>query len=218
VSDRPRCRVYLITPPVFEPEAFAPQLEAALTGGDVACLQLRLKQADDEAILAAAVRLAPIAQDGGAAFLLNDRPDLVERAHADGAHIGQNDWDVREARRLIGHDRDLGVTCHNSMHLAFEAGEAGADYVAFGAFFSTDTKAPPTRADPELLSRWAEIAELPSVAIGGITAENCAPLVRAGADFLAVASYVWDHPDGPAAAVASLNKAIDSTAKQSGDA
>jgi len=209
LPEQPRCRIYLITPPALDPEAFAPRLEAALAGGDVACVQLRLKDAAEDEILAATERLMPIAHARDVAFLINDRADLAAQLGADGAHIGQDDWDVREARRLVGHDRELGVTCHDSRHLAFEAGEAGADYVAFGAFFPTETKAPPSKADPEILTWWAEVSELPSVAIGGITAENCAPLVRAGADFLAVASYVWEHPDGPGAAVAALNSAID---------
>jgi len=207
---RIRPRLYLITPPAVDLEPFARALEAAFTGGDIACLQLRLKGASDDEILAAAERLMPLAHAHEAAFLINDRPDLAVRAGADGAHIGQEDWSVSEARRLLGHDRELGVSCHASRHLAFEAGEAGADYVAFGAFFPTETKAPPTRAEPEILTLWAQACEIPSVAIGGITAENCTMLVAAGADFLAVSSYVWTHPKGPAPAVAALNAAIDS--------
>lgn len=206
---RIRPRVYLITPSQIDPERFAADLAAAFSGGDIACVQLRLKGASDEAILAAAERLMPIAHARDAAFLINDRPDLAVRAGADGAHIGQEDWSVADARRMLGHGRELGVSCHASRHLAFEAGEAGADYVAFGAFFPTDTKAPPARAEPEILTWWAEVSELPSVAIGGITAENCAPLVAAGADFLAVSSYVWQHAQSPAAAVRTLNAAID---------
>ncbi|RMD90687.1 MAG: thiamine phosphate synthase [Alphaproteobacteria bacterium] len=204
-----RCRVYLLTPPRIDLAEFAGRLDAAFSGGDIACVQLRLKGAGDEEVLAAAERLMPIAHARGAAFLVNDRPDLAAVVGADGVHLGPEDASVAEARRLLGHDKDIGVSCRASRHAAFEAGEAGADYVAFGAFFPTTTKAETARADPEILRWWSEIAELPSVAIGGITAENCAPLVAAGADFLAVSSYVWDHPEGPAAAIRALNEAID---------
>jgi len=208
-SIRPRPRVYLITPSDFDPAAFAQRLEQAFAGGDIACVQLRMKDAADDAILAATAALMPIAHAHGAAFLINDRADLAQQSGADGVHLGQQDGDIAEARRLLGHDKDIGATCHDSLDLAFEAGDAGADYVAFGAFYPTGTKAPPTRADPAVLKRWQDIAELPSVAIGGITAENCADLVAAGADFIAVCSYVWDHPEGPEAAVRALNAAID---------
>lgn len=208
-AERPRPRVYLITPPALEPAGFVPKLEQAFAGGDIACVQLRLKDAADDAVLAAARALMPVAHAHGAAFLINDRADLAQQAAADGVHLGQQDGDIAEARRLLGHDRDIGATCHDSLDLAFEAGNAGADYVAFGAFYPTATKEPPTQADPAILSRWQEIAELPSVAIGGITAENCGELVRAGADFIAVCGYVWDHPEGPDAAIRGLNAAID---------
>ncbi len=152
--------------------------------------------------------LAPVAQSRGVAFILNDRPDLAAETGCDGAHVGQTDVGARAARRLLGPQRTLGVTCHASRDLALRAGEDGADYVAFGAFFPTATKEAPTRADPEILRWWSELMELPVVAIGGITAENCAPLVAAGADFLAVVGAVWNHRDGPAAGVRALEAAI----------
>ncbi len=202
------CRLYLISPPAFDPEAFAPQLEAALSAGDAGAFQLRLKDADDAAVLAAGRALRPLCAAHGVSFIVNDRPDLAAELDADGAHIGQGDMDADEARRALGPDRILGVTCHNSRHLAIEAGESGADYVAFGAFFPTRTKATEFAADPEILQWWSEIFTLPCVAIGGITAENCAPLVQAGADFLAVSAFVWSHPDGPGAGAAAMNAAI----------
>jgi thiamine-phosphate pyrophosphorylase len=101
------------------------------------------------------------------------------------------------------------VTCHDSRHLAFDAAEKGADYVAFGAFFPTGTKAPETKADPELLRWWQDVMTVPCVAIGGITVENARTLVEAGADFLAVVAGVWDHPQGPAAAVEAFNQIFD---------
>ncbi|MDP7545795.1 MAG: thiamine phosphate synthase [Alphaproteobacteria bacterium] len=203
-----RCRLYLITPPLFEPAVFADDLRAALEGGDVACLQLRLKDVEDDAVRRAAEVLMPVAQEYGVAFLINDRPDLALELGADGCHVGQEDTPYPEARRILGTDRIVGVTCHASRHLAMEAAEAGADYVAFGAFFTTGTKQAKASADPEILQWWSEIFELPCVAIGGITVENCPPLVTAGADFLSVVAGVWQYPEGPGAAVRDFNKAI----------
>ena len=138
-------------------------------------------------------------------FIVNDRPDLANKLGADGVHVGQEDASYADARALLGPERIVGVTCHNSRHLAIEAAEAGADYVAFGAFYPTATKEPKTRAEPEILEWWSEMMVVPCVAIGGITVENAPPLIEAGADFLAVAAGVWDHPDGPAAAVKAFN-------------
>ena len=202
------CRLYLITPPKLELSSFKDTLARTLDAGDVACLQLRLKDESDDAIRRAAEALMPIAQKRNVAFLVNDRPDLAKSLGADGAHIGQEDMAYDEARRILGPDRIIGMTCHDSRHLAMEAAEAGTDYVAFGAFFPTRTKEPKSHAEIELLSWWSEIFEVPSVAIGGITPENCAPLIAAGADFLAVSAGVWDFPQGPAAAVQAFNQAM----------
>ncbi|HBC53613.1 MAG TPA: thiamine phosphate synthase [Alphaproteobacteria bacterium] len=209
---RPRCRLYLITPPSFAPDSFADDLADALAGGDVACLQLRLKDCSDDAVRAAATRLMPLAHARDVAFLINDRPDLAHELGADGVHIGQQDMAYADARRIVGRDAIVGVSCHNSHHLAMEAGEAGADYVAFGAFYPTATKQAKFSAAPEILQWWQETFVLPCVAIGGITPENCEPLVRAGADFIAVASGVWDHPAGPQAAVRDFNSVFDRVA------
>jgi thiamine-phosphate pyrophosphorylase len=199
------CRLYLITPPKFEPKAFAEDLKRALDAGDVASLQLRLKDVDDDTVRRAVDVLKPIAQKRDVAFILNDRPDLARAFDCDGVHIGQEDAPYAEARAMLGKDRIIGVTCHNSRELAYEAGEAGADYVAFGAFFPTTTKDPKTTADIELLRGWALDMVVPCVAIGGITVENAVPLVEAGADFLAVSAGVWQHRSGPAAAVKAFN-------------
>lgn len=204
-----RCRLYLVTPPQLDPRAFAKPFAQALDAGDVACVQLRLKDVSDDDVKRAAAMLLPIARERGVAFLINDRPDLARATDADGAHVGQDDASYAEARRLLGPDRVVGVTCHDSRHLAMEAAEAGADYVAFGAFFPTGTKQPKTQATPDLLAWWSALFVVPSVAIGGITPANCGALVRAGADFLAVVSAVWDHPQGPGAAVKAFNAAID---------
>lgn len=208
-----RCRLYLITPPRFEVAAFGDTLSQALEGGDVASLQLRLKDVSDAEILKAGEALMPIAQRAGVAFIVNDRPDLAKKLGADGVHVGQEDAPCAEARALLGPDRIVGVTCHNSRHLAMEAAEAGADYVAFGAFYPTATKEAKTRAEPEILTWWQDIMEAPCVAIGGITVDNAPALIEAGADFLAVAGGVWDHPKGPQAAVAAFNKLFETLAK-----
>ena len=208
VTVRERCRVYLITPPAFEIASFAETLAAALDAGDVAAVQLRLKEVDDDVIKRAIDALRPVTQARGVSLLINDRPDLAVAHGCDGAHVGQSDTPALVARKLLG-DLTMGVTCHDSRHLAIEAGEAGADYVAFGAFFPTATKEVTAQAEIETLRWWAEVMEIPVVAIGGITAANCAPLVQAGADFLAVVGAVWHHPDGPAAGVRAMNAAID---------
>ena len=205
----PLCRLYLITPPVLgDPEAFAGALADALEGGDVGAVQLRLKDAPDEAIAAAVRALAPVTRRRDVALILNDRPDLAGRLDCDGVHIGQSDGPYDVARRAVGPNRIVGVTCHDSRDLAMEAAEAGADYVAFGAFFPTATKATVHRPDLEILEIWQETMLTPCVAIGGVTVENCRPLVTAGADFLAVSAGVWGYPQGPAAAVAAFNAAI----------
>jgi thiamine-phosphate pyrophosphorylase len=203
-----RTRLYLVTPASLDPTEFRDRLAAALDAGEVAAVQLRLKDAGDDAIRRACDVLRPVAQQRGVAFLLNDRPDLAAQTGCDGAHVGQQDTPYAEARRLLGADRIVGVTCHASRDLAMDAAEAGADYVAFGAFFPTTTKVSGHRADLEILRWWAEIMTVPCVAIGGITPENCGPLVVAGADFLAVVSAVWTVPEGPAAAVKAFEAAI----------
>jgi thiamine-phosphate pyrophosphorylase len=202
------CQIYLITPPDLDPAKFRDRLAAALDAAPVAALQLRLKDVDDDTLRRAIDVLRPVAQSRGVAFLLNDRADLVRATGCDGAHVGQDDVAARDARIMLGAELTLGVSCNASRDLAMQAGEDGADYVAFGAFFPSSTKATENRAEPAILQWWSEIMELPCVAIGGITAQNCAPLVRAGANFLAVVSAVWDHPEGEAAGVLALAAAI----------
>ena len=204
-TDRTTTRLYLITPPAFVADRLAGELEEALAGGDVACLQLRLKDVDDAAVRHAARILQPIAQAHGVAFIMNDRPDLAAELGCDGVHVGQDDASYADARAAMGPSRIVGVTCHDSRHLAVEAAEAGADYVAFGAFFPTRTKEPKTQADIALLNWWSDVMVVPAVAIGGITVANAPALVEAGADFLAVSAGVWEHAEGPEAAVKAFN-------------
>lgn len=216
MTNTERCRLYLITPPVIEDvTGFTALLEAALAAGDVACLQLRLKQGeviDEAATRAVAAAVLPLAHERGVAVVVNDSPVLALEVGADGVHVGPEDVSVAEARAMLGPEAIVGASSKNSRHAAMEAGEAGADYVAFGSFYPTGTKAGATPADPEILTIWQEITELPCVAIGGITPENARPLVEAGADFLAVSSGVWAHEDGPAAAVAAYNALFDEVA------
>lgn len=204
------CQLYLITPAALDPESFRTSFIEALEGGDVACVQLRLKTPDGapaprKLVREAARVLMPEAQSRDVAFIINDDAELAAELGADGVHVGQDDMSAKAARAIVGTDAIVGVTCHNSRHLAMEAAEQGADYVAFGAFFPTTTKDAKTRAEPELLEIWSTMTNVPCVAIGGITLDNCQPLIEAGADFLAVVSAVWDHPDGPGAAVRAFN-------------
>ncbi len=215
-----RCRLYLITPPeVADIAAFSRALDEALDAGDVASLQIRLKSregisAPDSHILELGRHIVPRAQERGVAVLVNDRPDLAVELGADGVHIGQGDIPYAKARKLVGPDAIVGVTCHDSRHLAMEAGESGADYVGFGAFYPTETKTPAAHAEPELLTWWQQMMELPCVAIGGITAENARPLVESGADFLAVSAGVWRAAGGPGEAVRQFNAIFDDLAAQ----
>lgn len=181
--------------------------ETALDADDIACVQIRLKGLDDDHLARVVDVLRPPAQKRGIAVLLNDRPDLAFETGCDGVHIGQEDSSYADARKAVG-DGIVGVTCHDSRHLAMEAGEKGADYVAFGAFFPTETKDAKFHADTDLLRWWSELFTVPAVAIGGITVDNCRPLVEAGADFLAVCGGVWNHADGPEVAIKAFNRAM----------
>jgi len=201
---RPACQLYLISPPTIEAD-FVERLAQAFDGGRVDAFQLRLKGLDEDAIALAAEPIQKLCAERDVAFIINDSVALAQRLGADGVHLGQEDGSAKEARKLLGPKVQIGVTCHDSRHLAMEAGEAGADYVAFGAFYPTTTKETLHRADPSILGWWTALFELPCVAIGGITADNAAPLVKAGADFLAVSGAVWSHPQGPKAGVAAFS-------------
>ncbi len=207
------CRLYLISLPALETASFSETLKSAFDGGDVGAFQLRLKNASDDEILRAAETLIPICRQREVAFILNDRADLATKCGADGVHLGQDDGAVKTARKLLGEDAVIGVSCHDSKHLAMEAGEDGADYIAFGAFYPTTSKSPEALAkygvpSLEMLNWWQTYMVLPCVAIGGINPQNCLPLVRAGADFIAVITAVWNHPQGAKQAVTEFNKAI----------
>ncbi|MBL4539063.1 MAG: thiamine phosphate synthase [Oceanicaulis sp.] len=200
--------LYLLTPPKIDAD-FADVLARTLDAGRVSALQLRLKEHSDAEVEALAPKLIEIAHQRGVSVILNDDPALAAKLGCDGVHIGQEDGSIRDARAVMGPKAIVGVTCHDSRHLAMTAGEQGADYVAFGAFFDTATKSPKTRADLDILVWWTELFELPCVAIGGITLENASGVIAAGADYIAVCGGVWSHPDGPEAACAGLSQLLD---------
>lgn len=194
---RPPCQIYLISP-LDVAGGFADRLARAIDAGPVAAFQFRVKGVDQHEAARLAEPLQRICADRDVAFIVNDSIALAKRLGADGVHLGQGDGDPREARSILGLATQIGVTCHDSRHLAMEAGEAGADYVAFGAFYPTTTKETAHRPDPAILSWWSTLFEIPSVAIGGITPDNAAPLVAAGADFVAVSGAVWNGDEAEA--------------------
>ena len=198
------CQLYLISP-LDVSGAFSEKLEQALSAGPVAAFQFRVKGIDQHEAAALAAPLQEICARHDVAFIVNDSISLAKRLKADGVHLGHGDGDARDAREQLGRDAQIGVTCHNSRHLAMEAAEAGADYVAFGAFFPTNTKEVEHIAELDTVQKWTLVTEIPCVAIGGITPDNAKPLIEAGADFLAVSGAVWNHPQGPAEAVKAFN-------------
>lgn len=201
---RPACQLYLISPLEVDGD-FPARLEEALSTAPIAAFQFRVKDVDQHEAARLAEPLQEICARLDVAFIVNDSIALAKRIKADGVHLGQEDGDPAEARGQLGRDAQIGVTCHNSRHLAMEAAEAGADYVAFGAYFPTTTKDVKHQADLETLEMWSRFTEVPCVAIGGLTPENAKAVVEAGADFIAVSGAVWNHPDGPAAAVKAFN-------------
>jgi thiamine-phosphate pyrophosphorylase len=193
------CQLYLISPLDVSGE-FPKRLERALDAGPglVTAFQFRVKGLDQHEAARLAEPLQEICAAREVAFIVNDDIALSKRLKADGVHLGQGDGDPKDAREQLGREAQIGVTCHASRHLAMEAGEAGADYVAFGAFFDSTTKASEHRPEPEILGWWSALFEIPCVAIGGITPANCKPLVEAGADFLAVSGAVWSGDEAAA--------------------
>jgi len=199
--------LYLLTPPKIDAD-FARTLDATLKAGSVSALQLRLKEHSSSEIEALAPDLISIAHSHGVSVIMNDDPELAARLGCDGVHVGQEDASLKDARAIVGPKAIVGVTCHDSRHLAMTAGERGADYVAFGAFFETATKSPKARADLDILSWWTELFEIPCVAIGGITVENAPSVLEAGADYIAVCGGVWSHAEGPEIACAAFSKLL----------
>jgi thiamine-phosphate pyrophosphorylase len=200
--------LYLLTPPKIDAE-FNKLLARTLDAGQVAALQIRLKDHSRSETEALAPALIKTAQDSGVSVIMNDDPQLAHTLGCDGVHIGQDDASYADARATVGPKAIVGVTCHDSRHLAMQAGERGADYVAFGALFETATKTPKTSAPIELLTWWRDVFEIPCVGIGGITLENAAKVIESGADYLAICGGIWSHKDGPETACAQLSKLLD---------
>lgn len=208
-----KCRLYLITPPQIQIPHFLGQFKNACDGGDIAVLQLRLKNGNktspDDEILRAAEALKPICNERGISFIINDKAELAKKSGADGVHIGEDqDGTIKDAREILGNNKIIGYSCYASRHRAMCAGEDGADYIAFGSFYPTQTKEPKGRPTPDILEWWSTYTIMPCVAIGGIKPDNLAPLVKAGADFIAVVTGVWNHQDGPKQAVKIYNEKI----------
>ena len=206
----PSCKLYLLTPAAIEAVSFADTLKRAIDAAPeiVGAVQLRLKDISDDDFKRAAETLLPVCHAFDLPLIINDRPDIAASIGADGVHIGQDDTDYATARDMLGADAIIGVTCHASRDLAIEAGDKGADYVAFGAFFPSASKETKHQADPEIIEIWSSMTIVPCVAIGGVTAENCPPLVAAGADYLAVIGCIWSHPDGPEAGVRAFTEVL----------
>lgn len=200
--------LYLLTPPKIELARFSDELASVLDTGAVDCLQLRLKEVGDDEIRKAIDTILPLCSARDIPLILNDRPDLAKASGCDGVHVGEDDASYDEARAIMGENHIVGVSCYDSRHRAMVVGEKGADYVAFGAFYPTETKETKTSVTPEILEIWTTFTTVPCVAIGGITADNLAPIVQAGADFVAVTGAVWNHPDGPAAGAKAIKAAI----------
>ena len=192
MSDSTTTQLYLISPLDVGGE-FPARLARAIDAAPelVTAFQFRLKDVDQHEAAKLAEPLQEICAAREVAFIVNDSIALAKRLKADGVHLGQSDGSVAEAREELGREAQIGVTCHASRDLAIEAGEAGADYVAFGAFHPSRTKDTEHQASPDLLEWWQAMVEIPCVAIGGITSDNARPLADAGADFLAVCGAVW---------------------------
>ena len=201
-------KLYLISPPNINVNEFIFSLDDVLNTGLVSCFQLRLKNVKDEDIIESSKALKPICNKYHVPFILNDRLDLVNKVEADGVHLGEDDGSILEARKLLGPKAIIGASCYNSKHLAMEAAEEGADYVAFGAFFATITKDPKTKADINIIKDWTLISNIPCVAIGGINSSNCKELVDAGVDFIAVVGSIWNKNDDPKSAINKFKSII----------
>ena len=185
--------LYAVTPGLSDPELLASKVEAALRGG-ARVVQYRNKAASERLRHDQAVRIARLCRDAGACFIVNDSIDLARRVTADGVHLGKDDEGVGAARAGLGPGKLIGVSCYNELWRAREAVAQGADYIAFGSFFPSPTKPGAVTAGRDLLHAAKEFS-LPIVAIGGITPDNAAGLIEAGADAVAVLSAVFDAPD-----------------------
>ena len=201
-------KLYLISPSSLKINEFALSLEEVLSTGLASCFQLRLKNIKDQDIINISKVLKPICNKHDVSFILNDRLDLVNIVGADGVHLGEGDGSILEARKLLGPKAIIGASCYNSKHLAMEAAEQGADYVAFGAFFKTKTKKAKTKVEISIIEDWIFISDVPCIAIGGIDPSNCHELVEAGVDFIAVVGSIWNNTESPANAIKNFKSIL----------
>lgn len=197
-------QIYLISPPQIELKDFSLKLENALKTGFVPSFQLRLKNYSPSEIKKISQEIKKICDENNCLFLLNDFYEIALEVGASGVHVGIDDKKISQIRQNSPKNFVIGASCYDSKHLAMEAGEQGADYISFGAFFETQTKISRGKPTVEILNWASEILNLPIVAIGGINDKNCVELVKNGADFLAVISYVWQHPEGVEVAIKNL--------------
>ncbi len=215
-----KCKLYLISPPKFELGEMAHNLKEAFKGGEVPVFQLRMKNLeplsnqyilppDENDVIDAVKTLLPICRENNCTFILNDNPRLAVELGCDGVHVGMDDISVKEAKKIVGKNVVVGASCYGSKDRAYEAAEQGADYVAFGAFYETQTKTPRGRPEPDILTFWSQFTQIPCVAIGGIKVDNAGPIIRAGADFIAVVTGVWNYSGGISKAVKAFNDLID---------
>ena len=214
-----KCKLYLISPPSFDLDIFSEELDETLSSSEVPVFQLRMKQKSsdgyftstetEEKIITACKKLIPICHKNKTIFILNDNVDIAKKVNADGVHLGDEDLGISQARKILGNDKIIGASCYGSKDLAYNAGNAGANYVAFGQFYETKTKKPKGKPNLDILEFWRDFTTIPSVAIGGIKVENCEPIVRAGADFISVVTGVWNYEKGSVQAVKDFNKIFD---------
>ena len=202
MSDKDNCQLYIISPPIIKDlNQFVDDFAAHAESTKVACIQIRLKNQNDDFITQTIEQLKPVCKETDTALIINDRPDICLSENCDGVHLGENDMAYTDARNLLGEDFIIGVTCGASVHKAMHLSEAGADYVAFGSVYPTKTKQVAASAPLELISNWSTVTNIPTVAIGGITVANCKPVIESGANFLAICSGIWDHSQGPKKAI-----------------
>ncbi len=199
-------QIYLISPPQIELKDFSLNLDKALKTGLVPVFQLRLKNYSPLEIKNFSQEIKKICDNNNCLFLLNDFYEVALEIGASGVHVGIDDKKISQIRQNSPKNFVIGASCYDSKHLAMEACEQGADYISFGAFFETKTKISRGKPTFEILNWASEILNFPIVAIGGINDKNCGELVKNGADFLAVISYVWQHPQGIEVALKNLHQ------------
>lgn len=186
--------IYAITDPGLMGDDFLDMAQQVINSG-VQVLQYRNKAASFDRQLLEAKHLCQLCQDNNVVFLVNDHLDLAIQVDADGVHLGQGDTPLETAREKLGSDKIIGITCHDSLKLATEAENQGADYIAFGRFYPSQTKPGASPAMPGIISQAKQLLNIPVAAIGGITPQNVAPLLEQGADMIAVIHGIFGQAD-----------------------